>query len=85
MHVIIVRPCFVYILNKTWPNFNHLVLNPLTWHIPWNMENWTTIFLSVNNDNDLLTNPLGGSSLLNYIYLITITKFIKLSYLEIIQ
>ena len=31
------------------------------------MKNWTTIFLSVNNDNDLLTDPLGGSCLLNYI------------------
>ena len=28
MHVIIVRPCFVYILNETWPNFNHLVPSP---------------------------------------------------------
>ena len=28
MTVIIVRPCFVYILNKTWPNFSHLVLSP---------------------------------------------------------
>ena len=42
------------------------------------MENWTTIFLSVNNDNDLLTDPLGGSSLLNYI--ITITMMLCTDY-----
>ena len=49
------------------------------------MENWTTIFLFVNNDNDLLTDPLGGSSLFNYIITVIITKYIKLSYLQIIQ
>ena len=38
-----------------------------------------------NNINGLLADPLDGSSLLKYINIITSKKWIKLSYLQIMQ
>ena len=57
MTVIIVRPWFVSILNKTWPNFNHLVLSPNLAYPLENRNGTTTLlsYYSINQDASYFT------------------------------